>query len=114
LGGDNARFFQGEIIERKLFHQMILAEEFEKRQVELERQLIQRQLTQTQEERIRSLTEKICKGLDNLDFGGKKELLRLLVEKVMYDGQNVEIQTIIPIGQQLHPLHQEGLRGMGF
>jgi hypothetical protein len=109
LGGDNARFFQGEIIERKPFHQMILAEEFEKRRVELERQL-----TQTQEERIRSLTKKICKGLDNLDFGGKQELLRLLVEKVMCDGQNVEIQTIIPIGQQLHPLHQEGLRGMGF
>jgi len=80
---------------------MILAEELEKRQVELERQLMQ-----TQEERIRSLTEKIGKGLNNLDFGGKQELFRLLVGKVIYDGQTVEIQTIIPIGQQLYPLHQ--------
>jgi len=101
LGGDNTRVFRGRIIDRKLFHQMILAEELEKRQVELERQLMQ-----TQEERIRSLTEKIGKGLNNLDFGGKQELFRLLVGKVIYDGQTVEIQTIIPIGQQLYPLHQ--------
>jgi hypothetical protein len=72
-----------------------------KRQTELERQLMQ-----TQEERIRSLTEKIGKGLDNLDFRGKQKLLRLLVEKVGYDGQTVEVQTIIPVGEQLLPLHR--------
>ena len=82
--------------------------ELEKRKAELERQLAQRQLTQSQEARIRSLTEKIGAGLDNLDFAGKQELLRLLIEKVLYDGQGVEIQTIIPLGEQLHPIHRGG------
>ncbi len=85
--------------------------ELEKRKAELERQLAQRQLTQSQEARIRSLTEKIGAGLDNLDFAGKQELLRLLIEKVLYDGQGVEIQTIIPLGEQLHPIHRGGYRG---
>jgi hypothetical protein len=85
--------------------------ELEKRKAELERQLAQRQLTQSQEARIRSLTEKIGAGLDNLDFAGKQELLRLLIEKVLYDGQGVEIQTIIPLGELLHPIHRGGQRG---
>ena len=82
--------------------------ELEKRKAELERQLAQRQLTQSQEACIRSLTEKIGAGLYNLDFAGKQELLRLLIEKVLYDGQGVEIQTIIPLGEQLHPIHRGG------
>ena len=82
--------------------------ELEKRKAELERQLAQRQLTQSQEAQIRSLTEKIGIGLDNLDFTGKRELLRLLIEKVSYDGQSVEISTIIPLGEQLHPTRREG------
>jgi len=60
---------------------------------------------------IRSLTEKIGVGLDNLDFTGRQELLRLLIEKVLYDGQGVEIQTIITLGEQLHPIHRGGQRG---
>jgi site-specific DNA recombinase len=82
--------------------------ELEKRKAELERQLAQRQLTQTQEDRIRNLTEKISKGLDNLGFSGKQELVRLLIERVIYNGSIIEIQTIIPLGEQLHPLHQGG------
>jgi len=82
--------------------------ELEKRKTELEGQLAQRQLTQSQEARIRSLTEKIGIGLDNLDFAGKQELLRLLLEKVLYNGQGVEIQTIIPLSEQLHPIHRGG------
>ena len=85
--------------------------ELEKRKVELERQLARRSLTQDSEVRIRSLMEKISIGLDNLDFTGKQELLRLLVEKVFYDGQSVEILTIIPVGEQLHPIHRGGHRG---
>ncbi len=82
--------------------------ELEKRQAELERQLAQRQLTQSQEAQIRGLTEKIGIGLENLDFAGKQELLRLLVEKVLYNGQSIEILTIIPLGEQLHPIHRGG------
>jgi site-specific DNA recombinase len=84
--------------------------ELEKRRTELERQLAHRQLTQRQEDQIRSLTEKIGMGLDNPDFTAKQEVVRLLVEKVLFDGQGVEIQTIIPIGDQLHPIHREGDR----
>ena len=82
--------------------------ELEKRKAELERQLAQRFLTQSQEAHIKSLAEKISIGLDNLDFTGKQELLRLLVEKVFYDGQGVEILTIIPLSEQLHPIHRGG------
>ncbi len=85
--------------------------ELEKRRTELERQLAHRQLTQRQEDQIRSLTEKIGMGLDNPDFTAKQEVVRLLVEKVLFDGQGVEIQTIIPLGDKLHPLHREGDRG---
>jgi len=82
--------------------------ELEKRKVELERQLAQRFLTQNQEAHIKSLAEKISIGLDNLDFTGKQELLRLLVEKVFYNGQSIEILTIIPLSEQLHPIHRGG------
>ena len=85
--------------------------ELERRRTELERQLAQRFLTQNQEAHIKSLTEKISIGLNNLDFNGKQELLRLLIERVVYDGQNIEIQTIIPLGEQLHPVCRGGLRG---
>jgi len=85
--------------------------ELEKRRGELERQLNRRLLTQNQEAQIRSLAEKISAGLDNLSFAGKQELLRLLVEKVCYNGQSIEILTIIPLGDQLHPIHRGGLRG---
>jgi len=85
--------------------------ELEKRKAELERQLAQRQLTQGQEAQIRSLAERIGIGLNNLDFTGKQEILRLLVEKVLYNGQGIEILTIIPLGEQLHPIHRGGLRG---
>ncbi len=82
-------------------------DELEKRKVELERRLAQRFLTQNQEAHIKSLMEKISMGLDNLDFTGKQELLRLLVEKVFYNGQSIEILTIIPLGERLHPIRRE-------
>jgi site-specific DNA recombinase len=85
--------------------------ELEKRKSELERQLTQRKLTESQETRIRSFTEKISSGLDTLDFAGRQELMRLLIEKVLFDGQVVEIQTIINPDEQLHPVHRGGLRG---
>lgn len=84
--------------------------ELEKRKVELERQLAMRLLTRDHEEQIRSLAEKISAGINSLDFAGKQELLRLLVEKVYYNGQDVEILTIIPLGEQLHPIPRGGLR----
>ena len=55
--------------------------------------------------------EKIGIGINNLDFNGRQELLRLLIEKIFYNGQSIEIQTIIPLGEQLRPIHRGGLRG---
>ena len=85
--------------------------ELEKRKMELDRQLTQRNLTDNQEVQIRSLMEKMDAGLDCLDFTGKQDLLRLLVEKVLHNGEEVEIQTIIPQREQLHPIQRGGLRG---
>jgi DNA repair exonuclease SbcCD ATPase subunit len=85
--------------------------ELEKRKTEIERQLAQRQLTESQEARIRSFAEKISSGLDTLDFAGRQELMRLLIEKVLFDGQVVEIQTIINPNKQLCPIHRGGQRG---
>ncbi|MBA7691732.1 hypothetical protein ES703_100283 [subsurface metagenome] len=82
--------------------------ELEKRQSELERQLNQRSLTENQEAEIKSLMENIGTGLAHLDFSDKQELLRLLVEKVVYNGQSIEILTIIPLSEQLHPIHRRG------
>ena len=86
-------------------------DELEKRKAELERQLARRLLTQDQEAQIKSLAEKISAGIDSLDFARKQQVLRLLVEKVRYDGQDIEILTVIPLGEQLHPIHRGGLRG---
>jgi len=82
--------------------------ELEKRKSELERQLTQRSLTENQEAEIKSLMENIGTGLDHLDFSGKQELLRLLIEKIIYDGHNIEILTIIPSREQLHPIQRRG------
>jgi len=85
--------------------------ELEARKAQLERQLAHRKLTASQEYRIKSLAQQLGAGLDNLDFHGRQEFLRLLVEKVVYDGSNVEIQTIIRTNEQLHPTHRRGYRG---
>jgi len=85
--------------------------ELEKRKAELERQLTQRFITRDQEATIRNLVEKIGAGLDDLDFNGRQELLRLLVEKISYNGQSIEIQTIIQLNDQLRPIHRGGLKG---
>ena len=83
-------------------------DELEKRKANLERQLARRLLTENQEAQIKGLVDRIGVGLEKLDFMGRLELLRLLVEKVVYNGQGVEILTIIPLAEQLHPLHRGG------
>jgi len=49
-------------------------------------------------------------GLLRFARNDTKELLGLLVEKVFYNGQSIEILTIIPLGEQLYPIH-EGDKG---
>jgi len=69
--------------------------ELEVRTKETEEQPHRKTLTARQANSIRKMMEKINQGLESLDFIGRQKLLRLLVEKVAFDGENVEIQTII-------------------
>ena len=62
---------------------------------------------------IRGFSEQVKSGLDNLDFKGKQDLLRLLVERVNYDGQKIEIQTVLTINDKLNTIHRRGPRGWG-
>ena len=86
--------------------------ELEAREAELRRQLEKSVITGQQEDQIKNLVRRVSSSLDMLDFAGRQELLRLLVEKVFYDGQKLEIHTIISLNEQLHPLAQGGYRGM--
>ena len=85
-----------------------------KRREELERRCSLLTLSQAQEEQARALAARIGKNLDALGFNQRQELLRLLVEKVYYRGEELEISTIIPLSgdmYQLHPLPREGASG---
>ena len=85
--------------------------DIEKRKEELEGQLAQRSITEHHETQLKSFISKIETGLDKLDFKGKQEFLRTLIEKALFDGRNIEIQTIILPRGQLQPVHRGGLRG---
>ncbi len=83
--------------------------ELEARKIELEKQLTRGIITANQEEAIKSFVIRINDGLDNVDFIQKQTIVRELTEKLIYDGESVEIQTIINPNVQLHPLTR-GLR----
>jgi hypothetical protein len=59
-------------------------------------------------EQVEELTSRLAEGLDTLDFDGRRELLRLLVDEVVYDDGQLSIKTILPLGR-LHPTSR-GLR----
>ena len=83
----------------------------EKRKSELEGQLAYRELTQNQEVQIKGFFEQVNSGIEHLDFNGRRQLLRLLVEKVCYNGEDAQIQTVIPLNDQLHPIYQKDSKG---
>jgi len=76
------------------------------RKDDLEKQLALRNITADQEARIKEFAKKMGNGLDMLDFRGRQELVRLLLDKVVFDGRDVEVQTIISPVDQLHPISQ--------
>jgi site-specific DNA recombinase len=86
-------------------------QDVEARKADLEKQLARSELTASQEVRVKKLVIQLGVGLDNLNFHGRQELLRLLVDKVVYSEHSIEIQTIIPTNRELHPLHRGGHRG---
>lgn len=83
--------------------------ELEARKIDLEKQLIRGIITANQEEAIKSFVKRINDGLDAVNFIQKQTIVRELTEKLIYDGESIEIQTIINPDVQLHPLTR-GLR----
>jgi len=60
---------------------------------------------------VQAFARRVSKGLDNMDFNQRRELLRLLVDEVIYDEGKVTIKTIIPLDKvQLHP-EAQGFHG---
>jgi site-specific DNA recombinase len=56
---------------------------------------------------IQKLAERLSQGLDSMDFEQRRELLRLIVDEVLYDDGHVTIKTIIPlVDRQLHHIDQ--------
>ncbi len=78
--------------------------EMEARKIELEKQMLRGIITANQEEAIKNFVKRINAGLDKVDFTQKQTLVRDLTEKLIYDGESIEIQTIINPNVQLHPL----------
>ena len=80
----------------------------EERRLELTAQLGSLNRASAYLEQIEDLTSRLAQGLDTLDFNGRRELLRLLVDEVVYDDGQLPIKTILPL-RQLHPTSR-GLR----
>jgi len=49
--------------------------------------------------RINAFAQTVTAAIDNLDFGGRQRLLRLVVEEVRVKGFKVEIQLRIPLDE---------------
>ena len=62
---------------------------------------------------MEALAERLNQGLDIMGFEDRRELLRLLIDEIVYDdGGGMTIKTILPLGR-LHPASREGGRGRG-
>jgi hypothetical protein len=74
----------------------------EERRLELTAQLDRLDRALAYLDQVKDLTSRLAQGLDTLDFGGRRELLRLLVDEVVYDDGQLSIKRILPL-RQLHP-----------
>ena len=77
---------------------------------ELQRQLAHMDRALNYQGQVEDLTVRLRQGLDSMGFSERRELLRLLVEQVVYEDGQVTIRTILPL-EQLHPIPQ-GARGV--
>jgi len=84
----------------------------EERCNELERQLVHLDKALSYKGQVQALAHRLSAGLDTMSFDERRELLRLLVDEVVYHDGQVAIKTIIPVGDgQLHPIPQWLLGG---
>jgi site-specific DNA recombinase len=83
----------------------------EARRRELETQLARLDKALGYRGQVEDLARRLSQGLDQMSFAERRELIRLLVDEVIYDDGKVTIKTIIPVDQcKLHPV-AEGARG---
>ncbi len=62
---------------------------------------------------MEALAKRLSQGLDAMGFEDRRELLRLLIDEIVYDdGGSMIIKTILPLGR-LHPATREGDGGRG-
>ena len=81
--------------------------EAEQRRNELERRLSHLDRALGYQGQVQALARRLGVGLDTMDFAERRELLRLLVDEVIYNDGKVTIKTIIPLAKdRLHPISQ--------
>ena len=72
---------------------------------ELQRQLAHMDRALNYQGQVEDLTKRLRQGLDSMGFAERRDLLRLLVEQVIYEDRKVTIRTILSL-EQLHPIPQ--------
>lgn len=82
--------------------------DLEKRRKDIERRPGSLNLTHTQEAQIRRLVATASANLKSMDFAPRQELLQTVVEEVVYTAGQQLVKTIIPLGEQLHPVRRGG------
>ena len=71
--------------------------------VKLQQQLERLERASGYKEEVEALAERLNQGLDIMGFEDRRELLRLLIDEIVYDdGGGMTIKTILPLGR-LHP-----------
>ena len=106
---------------KKLYSDVMMREEMEKlhreqddaerRRRELELQLARLERVGSYKAQIEEFAARVSLGLEHMDAPERRELMRLLVDEVIYDEGQLTIKTIIPLKErQLHP-ESQGARG---
>ena len=85
----------------------------EDRRKELDRELARLDKAISYRGQVEEQARRLSTGLEAMDFCQRQELLRLLVEEVVYEEGKATIRTILPLEpQRLYPVPQ-GVRGRG-
>ena len=73
----------------------------------MERQVARLDKAISYQGQVEEFAKRLSQGLDQMDFSQRRDLLRLLVDEVVYAEGRVTIKTIIPVEERrLHPASQ--------
>ena len=81
---------------------------------EMELRLHQEAESESALRQLERFCQRVSDGLEALAFEERQELLRLVVEKVVVEGEKVRVETVIPIdgdGGELRTPHPELVEG---